>query len=163
VSVPGPSPSSMQKDVKRGYKYFFQLGLIEVDYETGCWIWLGAQDPTDGYGKINRKNGDGKWSNARAQNYFYQLYRGPLPKGVDVAHRCHRRLCVKLKHLERKSHTMNMREMFAYTLGEAERSEVRRLMLEGFDYTYIADKLMAPRPLIMKALKSLDWRQDELF
>lgn len=58
---------------------------------------------------------------------------------------------------------MNMREMHAYVLGEAECAEVRLLMLAGFDYTYIAERLMAPRPLIMKVLKTLNWRQDELF
>lgn len=145
---------------KRGYKYFFQLGLIEVDSDTGCWLWLGSQYP-DGYGRVNVRTPKG-WQNRRAQQYFYEFYRGSV-NGADVGHKCHRRLCIKIRHLVPITHLVNMREMHAYSLGEAERSEVRQLMLEGYDYTYIAEKLMAPRPLIMKVLKTLDWRQDDLF
>jgi hypothetical protein len=160
VSVPGLSPSSMAKRRKRGYAHFFRAGKIEVDHETGCWIWLGSQFP-DGYGKIQDWNGQ-FWIPIRAQAYFWKLYRGKA-EGMDVGHNCHRRLCVRLRHLKPKTHTMNMRDMFAFSLGEAERSEVKRLMLEGFDYAYIAEKLMAPRPLIMKEVKAINWRQDELF
>lgn len=148
-----------RRRLKRGFKHFFQKGKIEVDHETGCWIWLGAQF-ADGYGKIQEWNGF-RWIPVRAQAYFYKKYRTLLPS-LDVGHNCHRRLCVRLRHLQPKSHVENMREMYAYSLGETERSEVRRLMLEGWDHTYIAEKLMAPRPLIMKVLKTLDWRQDEL-
>lgn len=145
---------------KRGYKHFFLKGKIEVDHETGCWLWLGGQYP-DGYGKILEWNGF-RWTAVRAQAYFWRLYRGRAD-GMDIGHNCHRRLCVRLRHLKPKTHTVNMREMYAYSLGEAERAEVKRLMLEGWDHAYIAEKLMAPRPLIMREVKSLNWRQDELF
>jgi hypothetical protein len=150
----------MRSRSKRGYKWFFQRGKIEIDWDTGCWIWLGAQYP-DGYGKINTWTING-WQPRRSQQYFWELYRGSA-RGMDVGHNCHRRLCVKLRHLFPKTHTDNMREMHAYELGEAERSEVCRMMLEGLDYTLIAEKLLAPRPVIIKALKGMNWRQNELF
>jgi hypothetical protein len=37
---------------KRGFKYFFLKGLIEID--GACWLWMGAQYK-DGYGMICRR------------------------------------------------------------------------------------------------------------
>jgi hypothetical protein len=149
--MPGRPPS------KRGYKHFFSLGKIEIDWDTGCWIWLGSQYD-DGYGCINRRKnggrGKGGWSACTAQKYFYELYRGPLPPGVDVSHNCHRRLCVRLKHLVPETHPDNMRLMFEdWKFGPTDMAEFLRLVHEGYTVGHIADKLMAPRPYVMKLLR----------
>lgn len=142
----------MAEPRKRGYKHFFLLGKIEVDWETGCWIWLGSQYD-DGYGRVNRKKED-RWVPCTAQKYFYELYHGPLPKGIDVSHNCHRRLCVRLKHLVPETHPDNMRLMFEdWDFGPGDTQEFLRLVSEGHTIGHIADKLMSPRPYIMKLLK----------
>lgn len=144
----------MSERAKRGYKHFFQRGKIEIDWETGCWIWLGAQFE-DGYGKVAVLNDRGKWTCTRAQRYFYQLYRGPLPREIDVSHNCHRRLCVRLKHLVPETHPDNMRLMFEdWKFGPSDMQEFLRLVAEGRTVGNIADKLMAPRPYIMRLLKT---------
>lgn len=143
-----------QSSTRRGYKYFFSLGKIEIDWDRGCWIWLGAQYP-DGYGKINERVGDRRWVPCRAQRYFYKLYRGPLPRKIDVSHNCHRRLCVRLKHLVPKSHPANMRLMFEdWKFGPTDMQEFLALVHEGCTVGHIADQMMAPRPYIMKLLKT---------
>jgi hypothetical protein len=147
---------------KRGYKYFFSLGKIEVDSDTGCWIWLGAQFD-DGYGKINRKTGD-KWIPVTAQRYFFEQYRQSLPREIEVSHSCHRRLCVRLRHLRPMTHPENMRLMFEnWEFGATDLLRVKELITEGRTVSYIADALMSPRPYIMKVLKKLNGAQDGLF
>lgn len=139
---------------KRGYKHFFSLGKIEIDWDTGCWIWLGSQRD-DGYGRVARPRKDGKWEATTAQKYFFELYRGPLAKGIDVSHNCHRRLCVRLKHLVPEAHFDNMRLMFEdWKFGPGDMQDFLRLVHEGHTVGHIADQLMAPRPYIMKLLKA---------
>lgn len=138
---------------KRGYKWFLQRGKIEVDWDTGCWLWLGAQFD-DGYGKVRALKQDGKWTCTTTQRYFYQLYRGPLPREIDVSHNCHRRLCVRLRHLVPETHPDNMKLMFEdWKFGPSDMAEFLRLVSEGRTVGHIADKLMSPRPYIMKLLK----------
>lgn len=145
-------PNQHTAPIKRGYAYFFRAGKIEVDWDTGCWLWLGSQF-TDGYGKINQKRGE-RWAPCRAQRYFYQLYRGWLPREIDVGHNCHRRLCVRLRHLKPETHPDNMKLMFEdWKFGPTDMAEFLRLVHEGYTIGHIADKLMSPRPYIMKLLK----------
>lgn len=141
--------------VKRGYAYYIRRGKIERDDETGCLIWLGAQYP-DGYGKVR-----GLYSPVmqsvpmRAQRYFYELYRGRA-QGMDISHKCHRRLCVWIKHLVAERHSENMFHQYAhYSWGHTDRDTCMQMMLEGLDAPTIADKLMAPRLAVSKLMAEL--------
>ena len=72
--------------------------LIERIPESGCWLWLGE----------TRKSGSpyGKWccrSISRTERYAHRfswlLFRGPIPEGMDVLHRCDVHSCVNPYHL----------------------------------------------------------------
>ncbi len=59
----------------------------------GCWNWVGTIR-TDGYGFFswNKKN-------HRAHRLSWLLFRGSIPKGLDVLHTCDVRRCVNPAHL----------------------------------------------------------------
>lgn len=59
----------------------------------GCWLWQGALRGK-GYGsfRIGRKN-------HIASRVSYQLYKGDIPEGLVVCHRCNTPSCVNPKHL----------------------------------------------------------------
>lgn len=142
---------------QRGYRWYFRRGRIEVDPETRCWIWLGAQYP-DGYGKIRGRTE--RRLPMRAQRYFWELYKGSA-QGYDIGHNCHRRLCVNIKHLTMLSHSENMQLMFVpYPFGKTDRELVMKLMNEDRTVSFIADSLMAPRPAVMKLIRDIspEWR-----
>jgi hypothetical protein len=72
--------------------------LIERIPEAGCWLWLGE----------TRKSGSpyGRWccrSISRTERYAHRfswlLFRGPIPEGMDVLHRCDVHSCVNPYHL----------------------------------------------------------------
>ena len=62
---------------------------------SGCWLWDGYVAPQNGYGLIaigNRRM-------MRAHRFAWKLYRGPIPEGLWVLHRCDNPDCVRPDHL----------------------------------------------------------------
>lgn len=70
--------------------------------ENGCWDWVGAVH-TNGYGLF--------WNNKklrRAHRVFYEMTRGPIPKGLVIDHLCRNKLCVNPDHLEAVTQKENL-------------------------------------------------------
>lgn len=143
--------------VKRGYAYYLRKGKLEWDSETGCLLWMGSQYP-DGYGRIRSpgRRGDNPTSRImRAQRYFYELYVGSA-EGYDVSHRCHRRLCVWKRHLVAERHSENMFHQYAhYAWGKSDRALCKALMIQGYDASFIAEQLLAPRLAAAKLMAEI--------
>lgn len=64
--------------------------------ETGCWLWTGTCNGV--YGLLSfSENKKRRWK--MAHRIAYELYRGPIPQGLDALHRCDVPLCVNPNHL----------------------------------------------------------------
>lgn len=61
---------------------------------SGCWIWIASVDPLWKYGCIFV---DGRPQ--RAHRVSWTIYRGEIPKGLRVLHRCDTPECVNPDHL----------------------------------------------------------------
>ena len=66
--------------------------LVEMDSQTGCWMWTGAKSPS-GVGRY--VIGD---TVVRAHRLAWLLYRGESPGAVDLVPLCGNRDCVNPEH-----------------------------------------------------------------
>src|SRR5687768_6335788 len=60
----------------------------QVNAASGCWEWIAAQSEF-GYGMIDQTT---------AHRVSWNLYRGEIPEGLAVLHRCHNPPCVNPEH-----------------------------------------------------------------
>lgn len=70
-----------------------------------CWIWEGYTNK-DGYGQFY----DGEQNGARVHKWLYENSIGPVPKGLELHHKCFVTKCVNPIHLEPTTHTKNIAE-----------------------------------------------------
>lgn len=65
-----------------------------VTVTPGCWIWVGATH-SGGYGTLSM----GAGAPAYAHRLSFALFKGPIPAGLWVLHRCDNPPCVNPDHL----------------------------------------------------------------
>lgn len=85
----------------------FAEKIDKTSSPIGCWLWQ-STILRDGYGQmiINGKH------NA-AHRLSYELYKGPIPQGMHVLHRCDVYACLNPDHLFLGTHQDNMNDKIA--------------------------------------------------
>ena len=81
-------------------------GRHVVDPVTGCWNWTGSLRGEYGYGQFWLEG-----TNVAAHRAAWMIFRGPIPLGLHVLHRCDNALCVNYEtHLFLGTHQDNMND-----------------------------------------------------
>jgi len=70
---------------------------------SGCWIWTGGistcgKGERFACGQFNVEQNGRRFPEA-AYRTAWRIYRGQIPEGMHVLHRCDERLCVNPEHL----------------------------------------------------------------
>ena len=79
------------------------LDRISKEPTSGCWLWIGARDHY-GYGAIHLKA-----VLRKAHRVVYEMYKGTIPEGLELDHKCRLTCCVNPDHLEPVTHKENLR------------------------------------------------------
>jgi hypothetical protein len=98
---------------------------------SGCWIWTGWVNRA-GYGYININGRHER--DTEAHRAAWLLFRGPIPEGMYVCHKCDIPSCVNPDHLFLGTQTDNMRDASAkgrLLTGDARREAQRGKMASG--------------------------------
>jgi hypothetical protein len=77
---------------------------FQPEPNSGCWLWLGGVQSM-GYGMLGPKK-----HRVLATRFSYEKYKGPIPIGLSVLHRCDTPLCVNPDHLFAGTQRDNLRD-----------------------------------------------------
>jgi hypothetical protein len=125
------------------------MRFVVQDEQTGCWLWSGGKTPK-GYGHYYTPNG--KHSGGSAHRASYKLFKGEIPDGQIIRHKC-RNKCVNPEHLELGTYKDNAndreRDGVSYKgiknpackYTEDQIRDIRRRYAEGETQTSIAKSL----------------------
>jgi hypothetical protein len=80
---------------------------IEMIPESWCWIWTGATHKA-GYGMVQLKN---PRRVTTAHRVSWEIYKGAIPPGLHVLHRCDVYPCVNPEHLFLGTNEDNQKDM----------------------------------------------------
>lgn len=74
--------------------------------ECGCWLWL--KSTVKGYGQLTFQK-----KHLETHRASWIAFRGPIPSGMHVLHRCNTRACVNPDHLYLGTNLDNARDRVA--------------------------------------------------
>jgi hypothetical protein len=79
---------------------------IEYEINNECWECISHTKDKDGYVKV-RRNG----KHMRAHRYLFELYKGNIPEGMLIRHKCDNPRCINPDHLETGTQKDNVHDM----------------------------------------------------
>ena len=158
---------------KYGAEKIMQLARFatKIDIQNdGCWIWTSTIDNI-GYGRCSSK----LYGEKKAHKLSWRIFKGEIPKGKHILHKCDNRACVNPHHLFSGTHKDNMVDMVFkgrnkpnYMFGEANpmsrltRESVRKIRetYEKEDVTQaeLAKRFNVSRMAINRAVRRISWK-----
>lgn len=93
------------------------MDKILPEPNSGCWLWTGSTN-SGGYGNF--------WlagKSQKAHRVSHMLFKGPIPDGLDVMHKCDVPCCVNPDHIRAGTTLENVRELWAKKRGNPPRGE----------------------------------------
>jgi hypothetical protein len=155
------------------------MDKVSFEPNTGCWLWTASiktRNRTLEYGAFCMATGD-EHREVSAHRASYTLFRGTIPEGMCVCHKCDVSLCVNPDHLFLGTIADNNRDMYLKNrhsrkrtgnivgakhprakLTDAQVREIRALSVCGEKTAHIAKRYGVDFKTISRILKGIGWR-----
>lgn len=129
----------------------------------GCWLWLGCKTKR-GYGRVTFQQ-----RNFILHRLVWSILKGPVPRGIDVCHRCDIPACWNVDHLFLGTRQDNLSDAVAKgrmargsahynaRLRESDIEDIRRRLLVGHTHREIADSYCVVRETISQIAQRKNW------
>jgi len=136
----------------------------KVTKSARCWNWNGSKSPF-GHGYIRLPGRKGKL--VMVHRIIFELYRGEIPKGMSVLHRCDNPACVNPEHLWIGTKSENTYDMIVKgrykgghgrALNHAQVLEIRRLHSNGFSVSQLSKMFSICKRQIWKIHTGRSWK-----
>lgn len=124
---------------------------------TGCWLWIGANDGNVGYGKINSTS---VWG--QAHRVFYESVYGKLPDNIELDHICNIFSCVNPEHLIKSTHTANIRRKRTIKLSIEKAKEIRLKYNNGYSLFKLSQDYNVSSTQILNIVQDKHWKEEVL-
>ena len=77
----------------------FEKFIQKINLTETCWIWTARTNSQTGYGELALQKQRRKWRPHAAHRLSWYFFRGTIPSGLVIRHKCHNRGCVNPEHL----------------------------------------------------------------
>ena len=121
--------------------------------DTGCWEWQGQVYKKSGYGHLRFNS-----KTVLAHRFTYEKHVGPIPKGLDLDHKCRNRRCVCPDHLEPVTRTVNLRRGATPVINEVKAAQIRICLGYGMMQKDIAELFGIGRHIVCSIKLGKTWK-----
>ena len=90
-----PNRLKLKPDLQTLKRFYDRVEIVTS--KKKCWLWTGRPD-ANGYGQIRVKI-KGQWVTLWVHRFSYAIFKGTIPAGYQIDHRCRNPACVRPNHL----------------------------------------------------------------
>ena len=104
-----------------------EVPCLVPDLIGNCHVFLGGRIP-DGYGTVSYLG-----KPVLVHRYVWEQAYGPIPKGLEIDHRCRNRSCCNVNHLRAVTHQVNSTENISGTCWQQNKAKTH--CMYGHEFT----------------------------
>lgn len=146
--------------------------MATVNPKSGCWEWQGSK--RNGYGRtIVGSRKDGTRKSVAAHRIAYEVWKGEIPEGYEVCHKCDNPSCINPDHLfvGTRQDNIDDRERKGRNvvkIGEEQaRSKLTKKAVKdarwerayaGTPFQQLADRYGVSKKTMQNAIKGVTWK-----